>query len=319
MVIDAPGTKSSGSHAMLVYRGPGEHLAACAQYLMDGVAADAAILVAATRPHLDGLRTELSLDGLDTLVCDLTSGGADPGRVLSEIRMFARQHSGRPVRCVQDVGWLGRPKEYLAEAFRYEALLSAELAGLPADVLCSYDADQDSDLLTVAERAHPIVVDGTQWRANPRFARHVMADEADNQTLSPPPRNASTLTFRGDQAEVRRFTAYQARDAGLPADRITDLLIAVSELAGNTLVHTTSTGTLTIWTTGGEILCQVSDSGQISDPLAGTLCPDPTEISSRRGLWLVHQVSDLVQVRTGPSGTTVRVHMRLPATCHRAG
>lgn len=302
---------------MLVYRNPGEHRAACAQYLKDGVEAGAAILVAATRQHLDGLRTELWLGGGHTLVCDLTSQGADPGRLLSQIRMFARQHAGQPLRCLQDVGWLGRPDEYLREAIRYESLLNAALDGLPADVLCSYDAHQDGDSLTVAERTHPVLVDGTQWRANPAFASNATADEAGGQPLSPPPRNASALTFRDDQVEVRRFTAAHARDAGLPGDRITDLLLAVSELAGNTLVHTSSTGTLTIWTTDQEIICQVRDSGHIADPLAGTICPDPSEISSRRGLWMVHQVSDLVQVRTGPSGTTIRVHMRLPAKCLR--
>ena len=312
-MIDALGARAAGKHAMLLYRDPREHLAACAQYLKDGLAADAAIVIAATRQHLDGLSAELSLGGTDTLLCDLTSKGADPGRVLSLIRTFARQHASRPVRCIQDVGWLARTKEYLVEAIRYEFLMSAALSGLPADILCGYDAGQDGDSLTMAERAHPVVLDSTGSRANPTFADHTMADELGNQTLSSPPRDARALTFRGDQVEVRRFAAAEAQGSGLPADRITDLLIAVSELAANTLVHTSSTGTLTIWTTDQEFVCQVSDSGQIVDPLAGTLCPDPSETCNRRGLWLVHQISDLVQVRTGSSGTTVRVHMGLPA------
>jgi hypothetical protein len=29
------------------------------------------------------------------------------------------------------------------------------------------------------------------------------------------------------------------------------------------------------------------------------------------GLWLVNQVCDLVQARTGQAGTTIRLHMRL--------
>jgi hypothetical protein len=31
------------------------------------------------------------------------------------------------------------------------------------------------------------------------------------------------------------------------------------------------------------------------------------------GLWLVNQVCDLVQARTGRAGTTIRLHMRLHA------
>jgi hypothetical protein len=36
--------------------------------------------------------------------------------------------------------------------------------------------------------------------------------------------------------------------------------------------------------------------------------PDP-DPESGRGLWLVNQLCDLVQIRSGPSGTTIRVHM----------
>lgn len=289
-------TASAGSHAMLLYRGPREHLLACTKLVNAGTAAGAAVLVAVTREHLDGLDSQRALDTSGAVLCDLTSQGADPGRVLSLIRMFARENAGRPVRCVQDVGWLGRPDEHLTEAIGYEALLRDALAESPADVMCCYDARLDADLLTAAEREHTVASGGL-----------------DDRVLSRPPGGASALTFRAEQGEVRSFTADQARAAGLPPDKVTDLVIAIGELAGNTWLHTNSTGTLTIWTTDDEIVCQVTDSGQITDPLAGTLRPEPDDLGSRRGLWLVHEVSDLVQVRTGSWGTTVRVHMRLPA------
>jgi len=59
------------------------------------------------------------------------------------------------------------------------------------------------------------------------------------------------------------------------------------------------------------VVCEVRDTGQISDPLAGMSRPDATAASRQRGLWLVHQVSDLVQLRTGSAGTIIRVHVRL--------
>jgi hypothetical protein len=31
-----------------------------------------------------------------------------------------------------------------------------------------------------------------------------------------------------------------------------------------------------------------------------------------KGLWVVNQLCDLVQARTGPAGTTTRLHMSLP-------
>ncbi len=51
------------------------------------------------------------------------------------------------------------------------------------------------------------------------------------------------------------------------------------------------------------------DHGHISDPLAGRLAP-PLEQHGGRGLWLVNHLGDLVQIRSSPEGTVVRVHMR---------
>lgn len=67
----------------------------------------------------------------------------------------------------------------------------------------------------------------------------------------------------------------RARRAGLPPPRVNDLVIAVSELAANTLAHTRGPGTFTLWVTDQEVICQVQDQGQIIDPLAGRLRPAP--------------------------------------------
>jgi len=62
-----------------------------------------------------------------------------------------------------------------------------------------------------------------------------------------------------------------------------------------------------IWHTGEEILCQIRDQGWITDPLAGRTRRPPDERG--HGLWVVNQVCDLVEQRTGPAGTTIRMHM----------
>ena len=60
--------------------------------------------------------------------------------------------------------------------------------------------------------------------------------------------------------------------------------------------------------TGAEVLCQVHDSGRITDPLAGRVRHGPDDRG--HGLWLVNQVCDLVELRSGDAGTTVRIHLR---------
>jgi len=87
-------------------------------------------------------------------------------------------------------------------------------------------------------------------------------------------------------------------------------VLAVSELAANTWRHTDAGGTVHIWAADGEVLCQVHDSGHVGDPLAGRRRPIP-DAGRGQGLWVVNQLCDLVELRTGSTGTTIRLHIRL--------
>jgi anti-sigma regulatory factor (Ser/Thr protein kinase) len=134
------------------------------------------------------------------------------------------------------------------------------------------------------------------------------------QPLSAPPADAEALRYEGSLRSVRTFIAARAHQAGLPPHRVQDLVIAVAELAANTLAHTEGPGTLTFWATPEEVVCQVQDNGQISDPLAGKVRPAPDASGGGRGLWLVREVCDRVEMRSCEAGTTVRVHMRRSAS-----
>jgi hypothetical protein len=81
-------------------------------------------------------------------------------------------------------------------------------------------------------------------------------------------------------------------------------VIAVSELAANTLHHTAAAGTARLWHTDDEILCQIHDQGEITDPLAGR-----RPGAHGHGLWVVNLLCDLTEIRSGPGGTTIRVRM----------
>jgi anti-sigma regulatory factor (Ser/Thr protein kinase) len=118
-------------------------------------------------------------------------------------------------------------------------------------------------------------------------------------------------------SEVRALVFKHATEAGLTETRANDLVLAVSEVAANTLRHTKSYGTLNIWHDQHEIICEVRDEGTITDPLAGRRLPDPGA-SGGHGLWLVHQVCDLVELRSDSTGTMVRMHMAIsPASTGR--
>jgi anti-sigma regulatory factor (Ser/Thr protein kinase) len=124
-------------------------------------------------------------------------------------------------------------------------------------------------------------------------------------------------TYRTDLSQVRALVLQHAKEAGLPESRANDLVLAVSEVAANTLRHTQSSGTLTFWRDQDEVVCEVRDGGTITDPLAGRNRPAP-DASGGHGLWLVRQVCDLVELNSDASGTTIRMHMAI-RTADREG
>jgi anti-sigma regulatory factor (Ser/Thr protein kinase) len=119
------------------------------------------------------------------------------------------------------------------------------------------------------------------------------------------------LTYSTDLAAVRAEVEKQARRASLPEAKVIDLVLAVSELAANTIKHAQSSGVLEIVYDDREVVCTIRDAGTITDPLAGRRQPAPDALDGH-GLWLVHEVCDLVEMRSDESGTTIRVHMSIP-------
>jgi anti-sigma regulatory factor (Ser/Thr protein kinase) len=109
-------------------------------------------------------------------------------------------------------------------------------------------------------------------------------------------------------SEVRSLAERHARKAGLPEARVVDFVIAVSEVAANTVRHARSAGSVEIWSDDGEIVCEIRDSGVITDPAAGRR-PPPPDASGGHGLWLVHQVCDRVELHSDENGTVIRLHM----------
>ena len=129
----------------------------------------------------------------------------------------------------------------------------------------------------------------------------------------PPPASANDPvfhTYRSDLSQVRALVLRHARQAGLTEGRANDLVLAVSEVAANTLRHTRSPGILAIWHNDDEVVCEIRDEGTITDPLVGRSKPPPGA-SGGHGLWLVRQVCDLVELISDANGTTIRMHMAL--------
>ena len=112
-----------------------------------------------------------------------------------------------------------------------------------------------------------------------------------------------------DLASIRQRARDLATAAGMPAVRMEAFTLAVAEVTTNSVRHGGGTGTVAMWVADDAAVCEVHDAGRIDEPLAGRYRPG-THQTGGRGLWIVHQMCDLVQMRSRPkarrSGCTWR-------------
>ena len=298
-------------HRALLYRGAGEFRASIEKYLRGGLARAEPVLIATSPGKVSWLRPELHRDTAGVAFTDMTELGRNPARIIPAIRTFMDRYPGRRVRWVGEPVWPDRSAAELREAARYEALVNSAFSGTPATMVCLYDrAELASSVLDVAGCTHPALLRGSAEECSPGYLGPDGLPAGCDRPLSQPPVAAERLTYQRDLRPVRSLVTRCARSARLPARRITDLVLAASEVAANTLRHTKAGGTVHLWHDEQEILCQITDSGVIADRLAGYRVP-PDDLPGGKGLWLVNQVCDLVEVRTSPDGTTICLHMRL--------
>jgi anti-sigma regulatory factor (Ser/Thr protein kinase) len=95
----------------------------------------------------------------------------------------------------------------------------------------------------------------------------------------------------------------------LDPTRTEDFVLAANEIATNSVRYGGGRGVLRIWDEDDALVCEIRDAGLIDLPLAGRERPQPGQTSGF-GLWLANHLCDLVQVRSDPAGTVVRLHMR---------
>ena len=235
--------------------------------------------------------------------------GVNPARLIDAISLFARQHHGRAIWCVHEPAWPARTAEELREVIRHEALVNLALAALPVNGRCPYDIQLGTGLIASVERTHPELSQGARRWPSSSYTAGTIPRGVRPAAEHPTGRcRDAAIPLTTWLASAPSQPPGRARP-GCPPRRVGDLVIAVGELAANTFAHTSGPGTLTLWATGGEVICQVNDTGHIIDPLAGRLKRDPVADGGGNGLWVVQQVCDLVQIRTSPAGTAIRLHM----------
>ncbi|OJF15879.1 sensor histidine kinase [Couchioplanes caeruleus] len=299
-------------HPALLYRDDEEYLAGTVPYILDGLAAGEPVAVAVPGPNLTLIRDALGADAERVLLRDMTVAGRNPGRIIPTVLLaFANAHPGRRVRLIGEPIWAGRSATEYPACAQHEALINAAFADRPATILCPYNTELlDPVWIEDAYKTHPVMLDADRRFDSASYHDPVAVAASFNRPLPDPPADAATITidFCTLQA-VRRFAAAHADRAGLTSERIADLALAINELATNTVKYGGGTGELAIWTHERHLVCQLTDGGHLSDPLAGRIPVPADALNGGRGLLLVHQLCDLVRIHTTPEGTTIRAHL----------
>ena len=116
----------------------------------------------------------------------------------------------------------------------------------------------------------------------------------------------------GNLYALRAAVEAHVGQAGLSEDRASDVVLAVHELAANAIAHGAGRGRLRLWDLTGALSCEIADGGTPgTTDSSDTVNPWPT--ADGHGLWLVRQVADHLDLRSGPRGTRAVVTFAFPA------
>jgi anti-sigma regulatory factor (Ser/Thr protein kinase) len=300
-------------HEVMFYDSAERFLSGAVPFVEGALESEEPVLVAVGAERVKLLRGELGAEAGRVAFAEMEALGRNPAHIIPAWRQFVDEHvaDGSGGRGIGEPIWPGRSAEEIDECQRHESLLNVAFAGEPAwSLLCPYDLGALADeVLEAAARCHPYLSRDGEGHANGQCRQLSHSPDPFAGSLEPAPLSARELAFdRGALHDLRALVAAEAEGAGLSRRRATDLVLAASELAANSVRHGGGRGRARLWRENGTVIVEVDDAGRITEPLVGRVRPTPTQIGGR-GLWIANQVCDLVRIRSGEAGTSARLHM----------
>jgi anti-sigma regulatory factor (Ser/Thr protein kinase) len=317
MLDVAPGGDTADAgfcHEALLYATPREFIEGTSAFLREGVRNGDAVLTVVDADKIRALRTALGTDAAGVQFADMADVGRNPALIIQAWRDFTDAHadSGRRLRGIGEPISARRSPAALVECHIHEALLNLAFRDQQDfRLVCPYDTTAlPRAVVDQAGHNHPFVCDVSGARS---AGAHAPDDPPGfTRPLPSPPADAEAVDFDADTiARLRRFVSARAVAGGVEPERARELAVAASEIATNAVVHGRGGGCARTWLDGRHVVCEICGPGHITDPLVGRLRPLTGEPHGY-GIWLANHFCDLVQIRTGEHGTTVRLHLPLP-------
>ncbi len=295
-----------------MYSGSQGFLDAVVPFIRDGLERGQPIMVAVVKARIDALRCVLGDDAERVEFVDMAALGGNPARIIPAWRSFVERHGaeGAPIRGVGEPVWAGRRRAEIEECQFHEALLNLAIApDVPLWLLCPYDIDQlPAEVLDEAHRSHPAIVEGDRYRGSTTYGGAYHVGAMFGRELPPPAGPVRNMVVTGnDGHQVADWVRRWAEASGLSPQRSGRLAAAMRAITQANVNRPGRSEVLQIWQDGAALVCQIHDAGHVQDPLIGRR-PDGQDNPRGRALRLANELCDLVQVRSGAAGTTVRVH-----------
>jgi anti-sigma regulatory factor (Ser/Thr protein kinase) len=292
---------------MLVYETDEQLARDAGAFLCAGLDADEAVIAVGTREKRSLLRDVMGSRCTLVEFLDRDTVYTRPEDVLARYDSTVRTFLRAGVRAIRVYGELP-PCDTQAEWdgwISYEAILNRAFAGRPVSILCGYDArDLSESALAKGLLAHPRVLAG-DLHENRRYREpdglvEFLAASPETLPDMQPVRCA-------DDQELKDRLVREMTTAGVPRDRVGEMLLAAVEVLSNARRHGSGVRSVRVGRAGDRFVCEISDFGDgIRDPLAGYLPPSPEALEGA-GLWVARQLTSRLELVPSSDGLSVRL------------
>lgn len=190
-----------------------------------------------------------------------------------------------------------------------DAAANVALSDLPVEMTCFYPTyPLHSSVLSGARRNHRVLRKGGRMVANADYRpphEVLRATPAPAPLLLGPPDLRRSFRAWGLN-EVRASVEETMRGAGFGPSRAEDVVLAVNEIATNSVEYGPGYAEICQWIDADGLVVEVHDRGVLDNPLPGLVAPHPGERRGR-GVWIARQLCDLLHVWADAEGTHVRL------------
>ena len=305
-------------HDAILYDNPEALLQAAVPFVEDGLSAGDLVVVQVPEHTWSMLQPQLA-STQEIARGPLNDMYGNPHQALWSLKQLVEQEirgGATAVRALAEIPPTSLSVDYKNWG-RSEALLNTAFSDLDYWGLCPYSRnDLSADVIDMAVRTHPWIVDSSSRQANPAFEptrdylTRVDSVRASDPLEAQPPFATQQLNTAADLTAARDKLEAAFKLTRLTVDRKADLSDALFEVAINAMLHGGELAHVQIWVAQDRILCQVRDSGSgLPDPLTGYQPPDRSSSLTGFGLWSARQLADSLTTTVEPKGFTVRLSL----------